>query len=61
MAGVTPRNSPNSLFSGIPGPEIPRSPFRGRFFGGKIPGADGSFFLEQPLALVRWGPACRWR
>ena len=34
MAGVTPRNSPFSLFSGIPGPEIPRSPFRGTDFRG---------------------------
>ncbi len=35
MADLTPRNSPNSPFSGIPGPEIPRAPYKG-------PGRRGS-------------------
>ena len=34
MAGVNPRNSPKFPFSGLPGPEIPRSPFRGAGFRG---------------------------
>jgi hypothetical protein len=38
MANLVPRNSPFSLFSVIPRPEIPRPPFRGEGFRGKYPG-----------------------
>ena len=51
MAGVNPRNSPKSPFSGLPGPEIPRSPFRGEEFGETTPGGAMTadlFGLEQP-------------
>jgi hypothetical protein len=37
---MTPRNSPFSLNSGIPGPEIPRRPFKGPGNGGEIRGGD---------------------
>jgi hypothetical protein len=47
MADVTPRNSPNSPFSGIPGPEIPRSPYRGTGIRGSRFG-NGALVL-QPL------------
>jgi len=35
MADLTPRNSPFSPFSGVPGPEIPRSPYRGTGIRGR--------------------------
>ena len=51
MAGVNPRNSPKSPFSGLPGPEIPRSPFRGGGIRGNDSGGGAMtadlFGLEQ--------------
>ena len=40
MASLTPRNSPFSLFSGNPRPEIPRPPFKGGGFRGTFSGGE---------------------
>ena len=55
MAGVAPRNSPNSLFSGLPGPEIPRSLYRGTGIRGS---RFGGLPLVAPFRVHRFGGAC---
>lgn len=47
MADMSPRNPPKSPFSGLPGPEIPRAPYKG-------PGMAG-----ESSGLMCW-PVVRW-
>lgn len=51
MAGLTPRNSPESPFSGKSRPEIPRSPYRGAGKRGEA-GAIGCPLNTPPICLL---------
>ena len=54
MAGMTPRNSPFSPFSGNAGPEIPRATYKGRGKNGESfrgPFGEG-FDLSDDLVLI---------
>lgn len=50
MDGLTPRNSPKSPFSGLPGPEIPRAPYKGPGLRGERGGGS-----QRSFRLVHQG------